>query len=223
MIIQHPLRTRPATQRIAAVAITLAVAVACWVVALRQMHGMDMGTATVLGSFASFVAAWVSMMAAMMLPGAVPAVARRAGTGRAHTVAVFVASYLAVWAVVGLVVYVAYRPHGTVAAGVIVLAAGCYELTPLKTHFRERCRAVTGSGLDYGVCCVGSSFGLMAMFVALGVMNVAWMVVVAAVVAVQKLVPPRAVLDVTLALLIIGLGVLVLAAPSSVPGLMPSM
>ena len=219
----HPVRAGATTQRIATVAITLAVAGVCWVVALRQMRGMDMGTVTVLGPFGSFVAVWVSMMAAMMLPGAVPAVARRAVTGRAHTVALFVASYLAVWAVVGLVVYAAYRPHGTVAAGVVVLGAGCYELTPLKRRLRERCRGVSGSGLDYGLSCVGSSLGLMAMFVALGVMNVAWMVVIAAVVAVQKLVPPRAVLDVPLALLIIGLGVLVLAAPSSVPGLMPTM
>jgi hypothetical protein len=59
-----------------AVTATLALAAASWVVALHQMDGMDMGVATELGSFAFFVAAWVPMMAAMMLPGAVPAVSR---------------------------------------------------------------------------------------------------------------------------------------------------
>ena len=64
---------------------TLALAGASWVVAIRQMNGMDMGVATRLGSFAFFVALWVSMMAAMMLPGAVPAVLRRA-SGRLRAV-----------------------------------------------------------------------------------------------------------------------------------------
>src|SRR5438270_427074 len=57
---------------------TLGLAAACWVIALRQMSGMDMGISTDLGSFGFFLAAWVPMMAAMMLPSAAPAVARRA-------------------------------------------------------------------------------------------------------------------------------------------------
>src|SRR5580704_4824562 len=55
---------------------TLAVACACWVVAIRQMPGMNMGLASQLGSFGFFFVLWASMMAAMMLPGAIPAVAR---------------------------------------------------------------------------------------------------------------------------------------------------
>ena len=47
----------------------------------------------------------------------------------------FVASYLAVWAVAGVAVYALYRPHAPVAAGAVVIAAGVYELTPLKQHF----------------------------------------------------------------------------------------
>src|SRR6266542_2388711 len=61
-----------ATTRGSTVALTatLGLAAAAWVVAVRQMTGMDMGVATELGSFGFFAAAWVSMMAAMMLPGA---------------------------------------------------------------------------------------------------------------------------------------------------------
>lgn len=63
----------------AALTATLGLAAASWVVTVRQMKGMDMGVATRLGSFAFFVALWVTMMAAMMLRGAAPAVLRRAG------------------------------------------------------------------------------------------------------------------------------------------------
>src|SRR5262245_56580791 len=62
----------------AALAGTLGLAAACWVIAVWQMTGMDMGPATQLGSFVAFIAVWVTMMAAMMLPGAAPAVLRRA-------------------------------------------------------------------------------------------------------------------------------------------------
>jgi predicted metal-binding membrane protein len=55
---------------------TLALAGVCWLVAIHQSSGMDMGASTELGSFTFFVAAWASMMAAMMQPGAVPAVSR---------------------------------------------------------------------------------------------------------------------------------------------------
>jgi predicted metal-binding membrane protein len=144
---------------------TLGVAGASWVVAVGRMDGMDMGVATDLGSFAFFVAAWVPMMAAMMLPGAVRAVsscARAEGRVRA---AVFAASYLAVWTVVGL----------------------------------------------------------MVMLLALGVMSVTWMSVVAVVVLAQKLMPPIPTVDVALTLAILALGIVVFAAPSSIPGLIPPM
>src|ERR1700733_9083206 len=108
-----------ATPAVTAAALTgtLGVAAAAWVVAVRQMHGMDMGVATRLGSFAFFLALWVPMMAAMVGPGAVPAASRsaRAG-GRVRAVPLFVGSYLAVWTLVGVAVYALYRPHGSFVA-----------------------------------------------------------------------------------------------------------
>jgi predicted metal-binding membrane protein len=202
---------------------TLGLAAACWVVSVWRMNGMNMGVGTQLGSFAFFAAVWVAMMAAMMLPGAAPAAVRAARAGGVLAVPLFAASYLAVWALAGAVVFAAYRPHGTVAAGVLTVAAGVYELTPLKRHFRRRCRETTGSGLGFGLCCVGSSAGLMAMLVALGVMSVGWMAMIAVLVTAQKLLPARAMIDVPLAAAIIGLGVLITVAPSAVPGLTPPM
>ena len=208
------------TATAAALAATLGLAAGSWVIAVRQMNGMDMGAATRLGSFAFFIALWVAMMAAMMLPGAAPAVIRSAHSRGARTVPLFVGSYLAVWTLVGVAVYALYRPHGSFAAGALVIAAGVYELTPLKQHFRLRCRESAGSGFEFGLCCLGSSIGLMLILVALSVMSVTWMAVVAALVLAQKLLPAKAAIDVPLALAIVGLGILIVTAPSHVPGLM---
>ena len=208
----------------AALAMTLGLAAASWVVAIRQMNGMDMGAATELGSFAFFVALWVSMMAAMMLPGATPAILRRAhASGRVRAVSLFVVSYLAVWTLVGVVVYALYRPHGSFAAGAVAIAAGVYEFTRLKQQCRRRCRESVRSGFQFGLYCVGSSIGLMLMLVAVGVMSVTWMAVIAVLLLAQKLLPPRNAIDVPLALAIIGLGLVIVLAPSSVPGLTPPM
>jgi predicted metal-binding membrane protein len=183
----------------AALTATLGLAAASWVVAVGQMNGMDMGVATRLGSFVFFVVLWVSMMAAMMLPGAVPAVLRRVhASGRVRAVPLFVGSYLGVWALVGVAVYALYRPHGYVAAGAVLIAAGVYD-------------------------CVGSSIGLMLMLMALSVMSVTWMSVIAVLVLAQKLLPAKSAIDGPLALAIVRLGSLIVLAPSSVPGLMPAM
>jgi predicted metal-binding membrane protein len=203
---------------------TLGLAVAAWVVAIRQMSGMDMGPATGLGSFGFFVTVWVAMMAAMMLPSAAPAVWRSVrDSGGLRAMPLFVGSYLAVWTLVGVAVYALYRPHGYLAAGAVVIAAGVYEFTPLKQQFRRRCRGNVHSGLEFGLYCVGSSIGLMLMLVALGLMSIAWMAVLTVLVLAQKILPAKAVIDVPLALAIVGLGVLMAAAPSSIPGLAPSM
>jgi predicted metal-binding membrane protein len=135
----------------------------------------------------------------------------------------FVVSYLAVWTLVGVAAYALYRPHGSFAAGAVVIAAGLYELTPLKQNFRRRCRESVRSGFEYGLCCVGSSIGLMLMLLALSVMSVTWMAVIAVLVLAQKLLPAKAAVDLPLALAIVGLGMLILIAPASVPGLTPTM
>jgi predicted metal-binding membrane protein len=203
---------------------TLALAAAAWVVAVDRMDGMDMGIATELGSLTFFAATWVPMMAAMMLPGAAPAVVSRArGRRPALMVPLFVGAYLAVWTLVGLAVYTVYRPHASTVAGALIIAAGAYELTPFKRQCRRRCRKSVRSGLRFGLVCVGSSIGLMVMLVALGVMSVTWMAIVAVVILTQKLVPPIAAVDVPLALAIVGLGTLIVVAPDAAPGLTAPM
>ena len=104
-----------------------------------------------------------------------------------------------------------------------MIAAGVYEFTPLKRHFRRRCRESVRSGVEFGLYCVGSSIGLMLMLVALSIMSVTWMSVIAVLVLAQKLLPAKAAIDVPLGLAIVGLGLLIFIAPTSVPGLMLSM
>jgi predicted metal-binding membrane protein len=203
-------------------AATLGLAAACWAVTAWLMDGMDMGVATRPGAFGFFAAVWVTMMAAMMLPGAAPAIAGRARMAGTVRVALpFVAYYLAIWALAGVVAYALDRPHGPLAAGAVVIAAGVYELTPVKQHFRRRCREDAGSGLGYGLCCLGSGAGLMAMLVALDVMSLFWMAMVAVLCCAQKLLPAKAAVDVPVALAIFGLGLVIVYAPSLAPGLTP--
>jgi len=204
----------------AALAVTLGLAGGGWVVTVRQMSRMDMGVATSLGSFTFFLGFWVPMMAAMMLPAAVPAVAAFTRATR-HVAAapLFVASYIAVWSLFGVAAFALYDQHSYTAAGALTIAAGFYELTPFKRACRRRCRESVRSGFEFGLFCVGSSVGLMAILLALGAMSVTWTAAIAAVVLAQKLLPPKASADAFVALGIVALGMLLVFAPASVPAL----
>ncbi len=217
-------RTRSLPASVAALAATLGLAAVCWAIVVRQMAGMDMGVMAPRGPVAPFLATWIVMMAAMMLPGLTPTLWRQARTGgHMGDVLLFVAAYLAVWALFGLPVYAVYRPHGTLVAGLVTIAAGLYELTPQKRAFRARCCRGGGSGLAFGLCCIGSSIGLMLMQVSLGLMSIGWMAIASILIVGQKLLPARASVDVPVALAIVALGTLIVVAPASVPGLMPAM
>jgi predicted metal-binding membrane protein len=211
--------TRPvrAAPRTTALAVTLGLAAACWLVLLSWQD--TMATAQALPVFLVW---WAAMMAAMMLPGAAPAVARRAErSGPSWTV--FLLGYLAVWTLVGVAVYALYRPHSTTVAAMLAIAAGAYELSPVKRFLRQRCQAECHSGIRFGLYCAGSGLGLTVLLVALGMMSLGWMAVLAYLALMQKLLPPKPRIDIPVALAIAGLGVLILLAPGWVPGLMPSM
>jgi predicted metal-binding membrane protein len=164
------------------------------------MTSMEMGAAS------------VPMMAAMMLPSAVPAIARRARERDGVLAApLFAGSYLATWALAAVAMCLLYRPPGAVTAGALMVGAGLYEFTPLKRECRRRCRERVRSGLRFGVYCFGSSIGLMLVLVAVDVMSIALMFAIAVVVLAQKLLPPHPAVDAPLALAIIALGVAIAA------------
>ncbi len=148
------------------------------------------------------------MMVAMMLPSVISAILRRAGDGAGLLAApLFAGSYLGIWALAGLAMWLLYQPPGAAASGALLIGAGVYELTPLKRECRRRCREHIRSGAQFGVLCFGSSIGLMLVLVAVNVMSVSLMVAIAAVVLAQKLCPPRRAVDLSLALAIVALGV----------------
>lgn len=181
-------------------------------VALAAMRGMPMSGMPMSGMTMA-LPPFLAMMAAMMLPSAVPAIVRQGRDGVGVLAApLFAGAYLGVWMLAGLAMWLLYQPPSAVVSGALLIGAGVYELTPLKRECRLRCREHVRSGARFGALCFGSSIGLMLVLVAVDVMSVALMVAIAAVVLAQKLLPPRPTLDLSLALAIVAFGIATAAA-----------
>jgi len=158
----------------------------------------------------------------------------------------FVGGYLLTWAAGGLAAFAllaAARSLGVdglvwergghwVAAAVIGLAAA-YELTPLKDACLRGCRSPLGflvsgwreglggglrMGAGHGGWCVGCCWALMAALFALGLMSLAWMLVVAVLITIEKLLPWRAAATAAVSAALLGLGIAVAAAPGAFMG-----
>jgi predicted metal-binding membrane protein len=158
----------------------------------------------------------------------------------------FSAGYLLVWVLAGVVAYavfegirsldpawLAWDRAGPYLAGGVIIGAALYELTPAKATCLRHCRqpellthnrrpgpiGAMRDGIGHGGYCVGCSWALMAALFALGVMSLGWMVVVASVVAIEKLLPwSKVAVAATVSLLLV-LGVGVALFPGNVPGL----
>ncbi len=212
--------------------------VVAWAVTVERMQGMDAGPGTDLGGLGWYLGIWVTMTAAMMLPSEAPAALLVARLTRGLPTLLFLAGYLAVWTAYGVVAYglfrlvtsfdtgwLAWDEAGPYVAGGVIAAAGIYELTPLKRSSLHRCRSdhpegpAFRSGVANGLNCVGCSGGLMAVLFALGVMSIVWMVVVAAVIFAEKVLPQGMRLSRPVAIALLAFGIWVAFSPSSVPGL----
>ena len=115
--------------------------------------------------------------------------------------------------------------RGPYVAGAVIVAAGVYELTPLKGRSLRRCRnarhpyRALDSGLAHGVDCVTCSGGLMAVLFVVGVMSLFWMALVAVAIFAEKVLQHGSRLIVPLAVALVALGIWVGVSPASVPGL----
>jgi predicted metal-binding membrane protein len=213
------------------------------------MAGMDAGPGTDLGALGWFVGVWVTMMAAMMLPSALPMIVlySRTARGRPLDTIGFVCGYLAIWTLYGLAAYgtyqllgatvggiLAWHRSGPLVAGAAIAASGLYQLTPLKARCLRHCRSplhfilqrwrkgplgAVRMGAGHGAYCVGCCWGLMLALFALGVMSIFWMALIAAVIFVEKLLPGGERVSRALALGLVAVGIWVAAAPASVPHL----
>jgi predicted metal-binding membrane protein len=239
-----PPRPRPVEAGL--VASLLVVAAGAWAVTGDRMGGMDAGPGTELGGLGWFAVVWVTMMAAMMLPSIAPMVLAQARVRIGATPA-FVAGYLLTWAAVGLLGWalieavrsldlrvLSWDEAGPYVAGGTILAAAIYQLSPLKRSSLRRCRnprafvaehwrpgrmGALRIGIEHGRVCVGSSWALMATLFALGVMSISWMVLVAALIATEKLLPWKEVASGGIVVLLAVLAAAVAFAPEDVPGL----
>jgi predicted metal-binding membrane protein len=239
-----------ARTRLGLVASLFGLAGVGWTWTAHQMRGMDNGPWTGLGGFGWFVGVWVVMMAAMMFPSVAPTIALYSKLMRERSPLspyVFAAGYLLTWTTAGVAAYgigvgasdifgdsLRWDDAGRTVAGVTLLVAAGYELTPLKDICLGKCRSPLGAllgswreglpgalqmGAKNGAWCVGCCWALMAALFALGVMSVAWMAFVAGLIAVEKLLPWRRAATYGVAGLLLALGVLILAAPDSIAGL----
>jgi len=204
----------------------LGLALVAWVVVVAQTRGTDGGPTTDLGGFGWYVGLWVTMTAAMMLPSAAPAVLLVDRIALRATPA-FVAGYLVAWTAAGLAAFGLVRVAVATGAGdwrltgPLLVAAGLYQLTPLKHACLRHCRTPMSflrargdrsplrTGLEHGLFCIGCCAGLMVVLFALGLMSLLWMAVVAALVAAEKLAPYGDRLATPIALGLVTAGVLI--------------
>ncbi len=206
--------------------------------------GTDLGT---LGWFVGVWVVMMAAMMFPSVSPTVALYARMSGRRSPLAPLVFASGYLLTWVAPGLLAFgvaagarnllggeISWNGAGRWLAGGTLLVAAGYELTPFKDVCLSKCRSPLGfligswrkglwgalrMGTRHGAWCVGCCWALMASLFALGVMSIAWMAFIAALIAAEKVLPwGRAVTYATSALLLV-LGIVVVAAPGAVPGL----
>ena len=168
------------------VAALLACAAAAWLLTIRQAASMGMGGVAMMDA-GLFLVTWVVMMVAMMFPSVVPIVLAHASVSRSRgasslPTAAFVAGYLLVWTAAGLVPLAVIQVLSSSLsapiagwlprlAGVVIVLAGVYQLTPIKNFCLKACRSPLGfvlthdfgggaaaaarAGIAHGLYCLG--------------------------------------------------------------------
>ncbi|MBA2743790.1 MAG: DUF2182 domain-containing protein [Chthoniobacterales bacterium] len=194
---------------------------------------------------------WAVMMVAMMLPTAAPMILTFAAVARNRRradrpyvpVAVFAAGYVAIWCAFSIVAALgqwllhrqallssAMASSSALLGGVLLLAAGVFQFTPLKRTCLTHCRAPLEfimtrwregrggaflMGIEHGAFCTGCCWALMALLFVLGVMNIFWIAALTIIVTLEKMLPRAKWLSLTTGLLLAGWGAWVLAGATA--------
>jgi predicted metal-binding membrane protein len=226
---------------------TLAAAAVAWVVVVRQTAGMSSAPGTMGLGAAAFVGLWTVMMAAMMLPALAPLGVLYAGEGAGRTARAsgLAAGYLMAWAAFGVLALVISAAAGRLAArspstadwigAAILVGAGAYQFSPLKNRCLSVCRSPlqvlmrvgafrgplrhVAAGVHHGVYCIGCCWSLMVALIALGVMDLGWMVGLTIVITLEKVSRHGERVAVVAGIALIALGLLAPWHPGIVPGL----
>ena len=198
---------------------------------------VTMMAAMMLPSIAPMVVAHARLQEARREPGRPAAIGANAW---------FVAGYLVAWTAAGLLGYAifdglrsldlglfAWDDAGRYVAGGVIVGAGLYQLSTPKDACLRHCRSpamllrhwhpgrlgALRMGVEHGGVCIGCCWTLMAALFALGVMSVAWMAFVAALIAAERLLPWKAPAVRAVAAVLVVLGLAVAIAPEQVPAL----
>lgn len=207
-------------ERAIVVAGIVLLVVLCWWFLAGQANpppGADM--AMMQPSLGALVAMWWLMMLAMMLPSATPAILlyaqvrrQRGNSGMVVRPWIFAAGYALVWLAFSILAATVQQlvatPQMTLAeewlASAVIVAAGVYQLSPVKNACLRRCRSpvqfltrhwrpgIPGAlrlGALHGAYCVGCCWMLMALLFVGGVMNFVWIALLTLIVGMEKLVP----------------------------------
>ena len=236
-------------------ALLIGLALVSWVILIWQSAYTGMGTMDMtMGMNAPlFLAIWVVMMVAVMFPTAAPMIltfatvhaSRRAAGQTFVPTWLFVGAYMLVWSLTGVVAFALaawaqiigqsvplLAANGARIGGGLLIVAGLYQLSPLKSICLSTCRSplaflmtswrdgYLGSmrmGIEHGTYCLGCCWMLFLILFPLGVMNVAAMAVITALIFAEKSLPTgQRVAHVAAALLIV-YGALVIWMPQLLP------
>ena len=248
-------------QRNVVLALLLALAATAWALLVMQARSGDadmaMASPTMGMQAPLFLAIWVVMMVAMMFPTAAPMILtfHRIQAGKRErgdtfvATWIFIAAYMVVWTLAGVAAYLGALGaealatwaalSSTTAArigGAILVAAGLYQLSPLKDLCLSKCRTpiafimtswrdgTTGAmrmGLLHGVYCLGCCWLLFALLFPLGMMNIAAMASITVLIFAEKTLPWGRTAARIAAGALFAYGVLVLAAPQLLPTFAP--
>ncbi len=251
----------PAVERNLILGSLLVLAAAAWGLLVWQAANPDMtmGGLTAGMTAPLFLAMWIAMMVAVMFPSAAPMILTFATVQsgkRQHGQAfvpswVFTGAYLLVWTALGVGAYVLALAADAVAmnsmwlsengsrfGGLLILLAGVYQLSPLKTACLNKCRSPLSfimtswrdgyagafrMGLEHGWYCAGCCWLLFLILLPLGVMNILAMVLLTALIFAEKALPVGPRVAQLAAVALIAYGAVVILVPALLPALGPAM
>jgi len=232
----------------------IALAAAAWGLLIWQSAVMDDEMTLTMGLGAPlFLALWVAMMVAIMYPTAAPmimAFARIHNDRRARGQAfvptwVFGGSYLALWSATGVLAYGVALAGDELAdrsawisdnaprlGGGLLIAAGLYQLTPLKDVCLSKCRTpmsflmnswrsgldgAVRMGLEHGAYCLGCCWLLFLILFPLGMMNIAVLALVTILIFAEKVLPLGRQIARTAGVGLLAYGAVVIFVPDALP------